>query len=149
MALALCDLGRIPKTIYLLNYIDDQVYRRRILTQLNRGEGRHSVARIICHGRRGEIRKRYREGQEDQLCALGLVTNAVVLWNTLYTEAVQKQLKEDGYDIKDNDVERVSPLQHRHINVLGRYSFMLAESVAKGQLRPLNFYDDDSLVALM
>jgi TnpA family transposase len=146
--MALSDLGRIPKTIYLLNYIDDQVYRRRILTQLNRGEGRHSVARIICHGQRGEIRKRYREGQEDQLCALGLVTNAVVLWNTLYTEAVQKQLKEDGYEIKDNDVERVSPLQHRHINVLGRY-FMLAESVAKGQLRPLNFYDDDSLVALM
>jgi TnpA family transposase len=147
--MALSDLGRIPKTIYLLNYIDDQVYRRRILTQLNRGEGRHSVARIICHGQRGEIRKRYREGQEDQLCALGLVTNAVVLWNTLYTEAVQKQLKEDGYEIKDNDVERVSPLQHRHINVLGRYSFMLAESAAKAQLRPLNFYDDDSLVALM
>jgi TnpA family transposase len=82
--MALADLGRIPKTIYLLNYIDDQVYRRRILTQLNRGEERHSVARIICHGRQGEIRKRYREGQEDQLGALGLVTNAVILWNTLY-----------------------------------------------------------------
>jgi len=36
-------------------------------------------ARVICHGRRGEIHKRYREGQEDQLGALGLVTNAVVL----------------------------------------------------------------------
>jgi TnpA family transposase len=149
LAMALADLGRIPKTIYLLNYVDDEVYRRRILTQLNRGEGRHSVARTICHGRRGEIRKRYREGQEDQLGALGIVTNAVVLWNTLYTDAVQKQLKADGYKVKDGDTERVSPLQHRHINVLGRYSFMLAESVAKGQLRPLNFYDDDSLVALM
>ncbi|TPW88187.1 Tn3 family transposase, partial [Proteus mirabilis] len=30
----------------------------------------------ICYGQRGEIRKRYREGQEDQLGALGLVTNA-------------------------------------------------------------------------
>ena len=56
---------------YLLSYIDDETYRRRILTQLNRGEGRHSVARAICHGRRGEIRQRYREGQEDQLSALG------------------------------------------------------------------------------
>ncbi len=78
LSMALADLGRIPKTIYLLNYIDDQVYRRRILTQLNRGEGRHAVARTICHGQRGEIRKRYREGQEDQLGALGLVTNTVV-----------------------------------------------------------------------
>ena len=75
------EVGRVNKTLYLLNYIDDEEYRRRILTQLNRGEGRHAVARAICYGQRGEIRKRYREGQEDQLGALGLVTNAVVLWN--------------------------------------------------------------------
>lgn len=41
---------------------------------LNRGEGRHAVARIIFCGQRGEIRKRYREGQEDQLGDLSLVT---------------------------------------------------------------------------
>jgi TnpA family transposase len=76
LAQAIIEAGRINKTIYLLNYIGDEDYRRRILTQLNRGEGRHSVARVICHGQRGEIRKRYREGQEDQLGVLGLVTNA-------------------------------------------------------------------------
>ena len=37
---------------------------RRILTQLNRGESRHSLARAVFHGRRGEVRQRYREGQE-------------------------------------------------------------------------------------
>ncbi|MBF4186030.1 Tn3 family transposase [Serratia ureilytica] len=42
---------------YLLNYIDDEDYRRRILTQLNVGEGRHAVARAICYGMRGEISK--------------------------------------------------------------------------------------------
>ncbi len=52
----------LNKTLYLLNYIDDEDYRRRVLIQLNRGEGRHAVARVICHGQRGEIRKRYREG---------------------------------------------------------------------------------------
>jgi TnpA family transposase len=36
----------------------------------------------VCHGHRGQIRQAYREGQEDQLTALGLVLNAVVLWNT-------------------------------------------------------------------
>ncbi|EFL8809399.1 Tn3 family transposase, partial [Escherichia coli] len=79
LAQAIMEVGRVNKTLYLLNYIDDEDYRRRILTQLNRGEGRHAVARAICYGQRGEIRKRYREGQEDQLGALGLVTNAVVL----------------------------------------------------------------------
>lgn len=76
LAQAIMEVGRVNKTLYLLNYIDDEDYRRRILTQLNRGKGRHAVARAICYGQRGEIRKRYREGPEDQLGALGLVTNA-------------------------------------------------------------------------
>lgn len=47
---AIIELGRINKTCYLLNYIDNEDYRRRILTQLNRGESRHFVARAICFG---------------------------------------------------------------------------------------------------
>lgn len=73
------EVGRVNKTQYLLNYIDDENYRRQILTHLNWGEGHHVVARTICYGQRAKIRKRYREGQEGQLCALGLVINAVVL----------------------------------------------------------------------
>jgi TnpA family transposase len=49
---AIIEVGRINKTLYLLNYIDDEDYRRRILTQLNRGESRHAVARAICHGQK-------------------------------------------------------------------------------------------------
>jgi len=45
--------------------------------------GKQTNARAICDGQRSEICKRYREGQEDQLGALGLITNALVLWNTL------------------------------------------------------------------
>ncbi len=62
LAQAIIEVGRVNKMLYLLNYIDDEDYRRRILTQLNREEGRHAVARAICYGQRGEIRKRYREG---------------------------------------------------------------------------------------
>ena len=93
------------------------------MTQLNRGEGRHAVARAICHGQRGEIRKRYREGQEDQLGALGLVTNAVVLWNTLYMQAALEHLQWQSVEIRAEDESRLSPLAHAHVNVLGDYSF--------------------------
>jgi TnpA family transposase len=37
---------------------------------------RHRLARKLFYGQRGELRQRYREGQEDQLSALGLVLNA-------------------------------------------------------------------------
>ena len=50
LARALAALGRIPKTLYMLAYVDDEHYRRRILTQLNRGENRHSLARAVFHG---------------------------------------------------------------------------------------------------
>ncbi|HMD01094.1 MAG TPA: Tn3 family transposase, partial [Ferruginibacter sp.] len=38
LAKAIAELGRIAKTLYLLSYIDDPAYRRRILIQLNKGE---------------------------------------------------------------------------------------------------------------
>jgi len=140
---SIIEVGRINKTIYLLNYIGDEGYRRHILRQLNRGEGRHVVARIICHGQRGEIHKRYREGQEDQLGALGLITNAVTLWNTIYMESALNHMKQKGFEVKEEDVARLSPLKHQHINVLGQYSFKLDDPIAKGHLRPLNMSNQE------
>ncbi|NQY62126.1 MAG: Tn3 family transposase [Alteromonadaceae bacterium] len=137
LAQAIIEVGKINKTIYLLNYIDDEDYRRRILTQLNRGEGRHSVARVICYGQQGEIRKRYRDGQEDQLGALGLVLNAVILWNTIYMQSALDHLQ-DSMDISEEDKSRLSPLGYSHLNVLGHFSFTLSKDVSKGHLRPLN-----------
>ena len=137
LAQAIIEVGRINKTLYLLNYVHNEGYRRRILTQLNRGEARHAVARTICYGQRGEIRKRYREGQEDQLGALGLVTNALVLWNTIYMQAAINHLKQHEKDVSERDEAKLSPLIYKHINVLGHYSFTLADHIAPGKLRLL------------
>ena len=91
--------------------------------QLNQGEGRHSVARAVFHGKCGELRQQYREGIEGQSGALGLVLNVIVLWNTIYMEAILNQPRADSYPVSDEDVARLSPLLHEHINMLGRYSF--------------------------
>jgi TnpA family transposase len=134
---AIGELGRIPKTLHLLNTIDDEAYRRRNLTQLNRGEGRHRLARKLFHGQRGELRQRYREGQEDQLGALGLVLNALILWTTRYMDAALVHLRANGVVVKPEDVARLSPLGDKHFNVLGRYHFHITDSILKGELRGL------------
>lgn len=54
------------------------------------------MARKIFHGSCGEIRKRYREDQEDQPATLGLVLNAAVLWNARYVDAALKALPSTG-----------------------------------------------------
>ena len=122
LAQAVAEFGRIDKTLHILSMMDDESKRRRTLHQLNRGEERHKLARVVFHGKRGELRQHYREGQEDQLGALGLVVNIIVLWNTLYIDAALEQLRREGYPVEPTDVARLSPLCFEHINLLGRYA---------------------------
>jgi len=89
LAQAIAEFGRIDKTLHTRMYIDDEAMRRSALSQLNRGESRHSVARAVFHGKRGELRQYYREGPEDQLGSLGLVLNMIVLWNTIYGGGIE------------------------------------------------------------
>ena len=63
---------------------------------------------------------------------LGLVINAAVLWNTIYMEEALNHLRNGSIEIRQEDEARLSLLVHEHINVLGHYSFTLAESVLRG-----------------
>lgn len=65
------------------------------------------------------------------------MVNIIVLWNTLYMTAAVERLKQSGYPVQEEDVARLSPLIHEHINMLGRYSLAVPEEVARGELRPL------------
>ena len=135
---AFAHYGRIFKTLHLLQYVSDEGYRRLIGAQLNVTEARHRIARKIFFGQRGELRQHYREGMEDQLGALGLALNAVVLFNTLYIDAAVKQLAADGFPVTDDLIARLSPLQYDHINFLGRYAFTRPPAPGTRPLRDPN-----------
>jgi hypothetical protein len=116
---AFAHYGRIFKTLHLLQFVSDEGYRRMIGAQLNVIEARHRLARKIFFGQRGELCQHYREGMEDQLGALGLAFNSVVLFNSLYIDAAVKQLAADGFPVTDELLARLSSLQFDHINFLG------------------------------
>jgi TnpA family transposase len=134
---AFAEYGRIDKTMHLLSLVDpvDDTYRRRMNRQLTVQESRHRLARVICHGKRGQIQQAYRDGQEDQLGCLGLVLNAAALWTTRYLDATVAQLRAQGHPVRDEDAARLSPLKAKHLNVLGRYA-ITASQPGEG-LRPL------------
>ncbi len=134
---AIVELGRIVKSIYLLGYLADADERRHVLNQLNRGESRHALARTIFFGHRGELRQAYRPGQEDQLGALGLVVNAVIHWNAVYTSEVLSAMARAGRPADPGDVVRLSPLVHGHIQLLGRYRFELPTPLSQGDYRQM------------
>nr|WP_254395497.1 transposase [Streptomyces sp. AC512_CC834] len=62
---------------------------------------------------------------EGRIGALGLVLNALVLFDTRCVDAAVAQLCADGFDVRDEDIARPSPFVRHHVNVLGRYSFQL------------------------
>jgi hypothetical protein len=61
----------------------------------------------------------------------------IVLWNTIYMEAVLNQLRLEGHQVCEADVARLSPLIHDHIKHVGPVFIRDAETVARGELRPL------------
>jgi pyridoxine 5'-phosphate synthase PdxJ len=50
---------------------------------------------------------------------------------------VLDQLRADGRTIREEDVRRLSPLASEHINLVGRYHLIPAETVEQGAYRPL------------
>ena len=142
---AFAQYGRIFKTLHILSYVDDEPYRREIKAIRNLQEGRHDLARTAFHGRKGELRHGYRDGMEDQLGALGLVLNAITLWNTVYLDHAINELRRAGYPLLDADLERLSPYMRRHINFHGHYFFTRPDLRGGHRaLRDPDAPDDDS-----
>jgi TnpA family transposase len=120
---AFAHYGRIFKTLHILQVLHDESYRRMIASQQNLHESRHGLARRIRHGQHGQLRERYRQGMEDQLGALGLVLNCVVLWNTIYMDKARAERQAAGRPIPDEILAGLSPLIFEHLNFSGRYPF--------------------------
>ena len=68
---------------------------------------------------------------------LNLITNAVVVWNTVYMQAVLDSLCAEGRSVEEDDVAHLSPARFEHVNPYGKYVFPLEEAERRQGLRPL------------
>ena len=69
LAIVLRDLGKLERTLFLLEYIRDVELRRRIHIGLNKGEARNAPARAMFFNRLGELRDRTLENQQHRASA--------------------------------------------------------------------------------
>jgi TnpA family transposase len=90
------ELGRLRKTLFILDYVSDGSYRRRINATLNEGEALHSLAREVFFGQQGLFRERDYEAQLNRATCLSLIVNAISVWNTRYLMAALEYLKAPG-----------------------------------------------------
>ena len=137
LATTLQEMGRIEKTIFLLDYISNEALRRRIQRGLNKGEAMNSLARAIFFGKQGQFMEREMEDQLQRASALNILINAISVWNTVYLQKAIDYLKsENGLD--ENLLKHISPLKWAHINFLGEYSFNPKSIPKHNEFRALN-----------
>lgn len=123
LAKALTALGRMVKTIHILRYLHDSDLRGRIQLQLNRGEARHKLAARLFFANQGVFRIGDYEEIMNKVSALSLLSNAVLLWNTVRIGDIESRLRTAGELIASEDLARVSPLAHAHVIPNGTYHF--------------------------
>jgi TnpA family transposase len=137
LAIALRELGRIERTLFILDWLQSVELRRRVHAGLNKGEARNALARAVFFYRLGEIRDRSFEQQRYRASGLNLVTAAIVLWNTVYLGRATNALRGHGQPVDDMMLQYLSPLGWEHINLTGDYLWRNNAKAGAGKFRPL------------
>ncbi len=120
-AAALQDYGRLVKTEFLLRYLTRPPERRGIHRQLNKHESITALEDAVFYGNEGRIRLQTLDRQSTQAAALGLVSSAIVTWNTHHMNEIIERERAAGRSLDDVDLARLSAALHAHINLNGRY----------------------------
>ena len=138
LAKALQALGRILKTTHVLRYLHDAKMRARVQLQLNRGESRHNLARRLFFANRGIFRSGDYAEIMNKVSALSILSNAVLVWNTVRITAIVDELAAAGHVVKPEDLARVSPLLDGHVIATGSYHFDRAIRARTGHANAKN-----------
>jgi TnpA family transposase len=136
LAVALRELGRIERTLFILSWLQSVELRRRVHAGLNKGEARNALARAVFLCRLGEIRDRSFEQQRYRASGLTLVTAAIALWNTVYIERAVVASARNGSLVDPELLQYLSPLGWEHINLTGDYQWR-GNRLAQGKFRAL------------
>lgn len=137
LAVALREVGRLERTLFMLEWIQNPELRRRVQVGLNKGEAKNALARAVFFNRQGELRDRTFENQRYRASGLNLVVTAIILWNTVYLDRAIAALRDHGVAIDIELLRHLSPVGWEHINLTGDYTWQTNRRAAQGRFRPL------------
>jgi len=133
---ALREIGRIERTLFMIEWYSSPELRDRYRAGLNEGEAGDKLTRAVFFHERGEIRDGSFESQALHASGLNLVVDAIVLSNTVDLSRAVESLRAEGHDLPDDVIRHISPQIWEHINLTGIYDWM-GEPQPEGIVRPL------------
>ena len=137
LALALREIGRIERTLFMLDWFELPALRRQVTVELNKGEARNALARAVYFHRLGRLRDRATEAQQCRASGLAIVTAAIALWNTVYLGRAVDDLRRGGEIILDPLLAHLAPVGWQHINLTGDYLWNADAQLAPDGVRQL------------
>jgi TnpA family transposase len=108
--LALQELGRIERTLFMLDWLESPQLRQRCHAGLNKSEQRHALAQVVCTFKQGRIADRGQEAQQFRASGLNLVIAAIVYWNSTYIADAVGHMRGQGGAVPDTLLAHTSPL---------------------------------------
>ena len=123
LALALREIGRIERTLFIIDWLLDADMQRRVQIGLNKGEAHHALKNALRIGRQGEISDRTVEGQHFRMAGLNLLAAIIIYWNTKHLGQAVAARKCAGLDDPDELLGHISPLGWAHILLTGEYKW--------------------------
>jgi len=121
LAIALREIGRVERTLFIIEWLLDADMQRRANIGLNKGEAHHALKNALRIGRQGEIRDRTAEGQHYRMAGLNLLAAIVIYWNTKHLGKAVAARKRAGLDCSPDLLAHISPLGWAHILLTGEY----------------------------
>ncbi len=121
---ALKEFGKIPKSLFILDYVDDAVLRQSIEKQLNKVESAQKFSKAVSFGHNQEFIHSEKEEQEIAESCRRLIKNAIICWNYLY---LSQKLYEAETDERKTEIRNAirdgSVVTWQHVNLHGEYDF--------------------------
>jgi TnpA family transposase len=119
--LAFRELGRVVRTGFLLRYLADPELRATIQAATNKSEQLNRFLKWVFFGGEGIIAENSRDAQRKVIKYNHLVANCLIFHNVCALTHVLSQLQDEGEDVPETVLARISPYLTEHINRLGDY----------------------------
>lgn len=123
LAVALREVGRVERTLFMMDWVLNTDMQHRVQIGLNKGEAHHALKNALRIGRQGEIRDRTAEGQHYRMAALNLMAAIVIYWNTARLGEAVVLRQDAGLPVPPELLAHTSPLGWAHILLTGEYKW--------------------------
>lgn len=125
-------LGRMLRTIFLIDLFINPSFQRELRHVLNRGEAVHNVQRALHTGKipTGLAKPHYTLVAVSS--SLSLLSNSLMAWNTMHMQRAANEIESiAGEPLRAEDLRRIAPTNLEGINLRGTFDFPVADFASR------------------